>query len=132
LNAKDIGFELNSLLPANRSTVFNDVVKLEQVLVNLIGNAFKVTHFGQVVFGSELTNEEILFYVKDTGIGISKENFDMIFDRFSQVESSTKRKFGGNGLGLAISKAYIEKMGGKIWIESELGKGSTFHFTLPL
>jgi signal transduction histidine kinase len=74
----------------------------------------------------------VLFYVKDTGIGIAKENFDMIFNRFSKVEDSIKCKYGGNGLGLAISKAYVEKMGGKIWVESELGKGSTFYFTLPL
>jgi K+-sensing histidine kinase KdpD len=132
LNAKNIDFELKSLLPADCSVVFNDVVKLEQVLVNLIGNAFKFTHFGQIVVGSELANSEMIFYVKDTGIGITEENIDMIFDRFSQVENSTQRKYGGNGLGLAISKAYIEKMGGKIWVESELGKGSTFFFTLPI
>jgi signal transduction histidine kinase len=131
LTAKEIGFELRSSLPSDRSTVFNDAVKFEQVMNNLIGNAFKFTESGQIIFGAEYKNDEILIYVKDTGIGISKENFDMIFNRFSQVESSTRRKYGGNGLGLAISKAYVEKMGGKIWIESELGKGSTFYFTIP-
>jgi len=132
LNAKDIGFELKSLLPVDCSKVYNDAVKLEQILVNLIGNAFKFTHSGHVILSVEVVKGEILFYVKDTGIGISEENFDMIFDRFSQVESSTKRKYGGNGLGLAISKAYVEKMGGKIWVESELGQGSTFYFTIPI
>jgi hypothetical protein len=74
---------------------------------------------------------EIKFFVKDTGIGIANENFELIFDRFSQVDFATNRKYGGNGLGLAISKAYIEKMGGRIWVESMLGEGATFYFTLP-
>lgn len=132
LKPQKVGFELRSLLPVENSMVFNDAVKLEQVLNNIIGNAFKFTESGQVDVGVELSDGEILFYVKDTGIGISNENFELIFDRFSQVESSTKRKYGGNGLGLAISKAYIEKMGGRIWLESELGQGSTFYFTLPI
>jgi signal transduction histidine kinase len=84
-----------------------------------------------VKFGAELKPSTIQFYVKDTGIGVSPDDFNIIFERFSQVDYAPNRKYGGNGLGLAISKAYIERMGGKIWVESELGKFSNFYFTLP-
>jgi signal transduction histidine kinase len=127
-----LDFEFKGLEADDTFTINSDAIKLEQVLINLIGNAFKFTHLGKVIFGALKQNEEILFFVKDTGIGIAEENFDMIFHRFSQVENSTSRKYGGNGLGLAISKAYVERMGGKIWVESELGKGSTFYFTIPI
>jgi signal transduction histidine kinase len=129
---KSIQFNLNGLLPDDCSELTADSTRLEQVMNNLLVNAFKFTSEGTVDFGAEMQGTQVLFYVKDTGIGIAKENFGMIFNRFSKVEDSIKCKYGGNGLGLAISKAYAEKMGGKIWVESELGKGSTFYFTLPL
>lgn len=129
--SKTIDFEFKGLNLNGCTNINNDAAKLEQILVNLIGNAFKFTHSGKVEFGADKYGNEILFWVKDTGIGIAKEHFELIFHRFSQVENATSRKFGGNGLGLAISKAYVEKMGGKIWVESELGKGTTFFFTLP-
>lgn len=112
--------------------IYNDSLKLEQVLKNLLDNALKFTTKGVVEFGVQLKADQVFFYVKDTGIGIDPENFNLIFERFSQVENAFSRKYGGNGLGLAISKAYIENMGGKIWVESELGKGATFNFTIPL
>lgn len=112
--------------------IYNDPLKLEQVLKNLLDNAFKFTTKGNVEFGVQLEGDQVSFYVRDTGIGIDPENFNLIFERFSQLENAFSRKYGGNGLGLAISKAYIENMGGKIWVESELGKGSTFKFTIPL
>ncbi|HPB05767.1 MAG TPA: ATP-binding protein [Prolixibacteraceae bacterium] len=112
--------------------IYNDSLKLEQVLKNLLDNALKFTTKGIVEFGVQLKADQVFFYVKDTGIGIDPENFNLIFERFSQVENAFSRKYGGNGLGLAISKAYIENMGGKIWVESELGKGATFNFTIPL
>jgi len=127
-----IDFRLDSLLPEQDSTILADESRLEQVLSNLILNAFKFTDEGQVSFGVTRSKNELLFFVQDTGIGIAKDNYEMIFNRFSQVEGFAKRKYGGNGLGLAISKAYVEKMGGKIWVESTLGKGSTFYFTLPV
>lgn len=127
-----IEFRLDSLLAAQDSTMLADESRLEQVLSNLILNAFKFTDQGHVSFGVTRSENNLLFFVEDTGIGIAKENYEMIFNRFSQVEGFAKRKYGGNGLGLAISKAYVEKMGGKIWVESELGKGSTFYFTLPV
>ncbi len=126
-----IDFRLDSLLPAQNSTILADESRLEQVLSNLILNAFKFTDQGQVSFGVTRSENDLLFFVQDSGIGIAKDNYEMIFNRFSQVEGFAKRKYGGNGLGLAISKAYVEKMGGKIWVESELGKGSTFYFTIP-
>jgi len=101
-------------------------------LINLLGNAIKFSAKGAIEFGVTKTGNAACFFVKDSGIGIEKEHFTMIFERFSQVENAYTKKYGGNGLGLAISKAYVEKMGGKIWVESELGAGSTFFFTLPL
>jgi signal transduction histidine kinase len=129
---QNIQLKLEKQIPDNNNAfTYADMAKLKQVLTILIDNAFKFTDNGEVAFGVELTDTSFCFYVKDTGIGIAEENYNLIFDRFSQVEYAFKRKYGGNGLGLAISKAYIEKMGGKIWVESELGKGSTFYFTLP-
>ncbi len=114
----------------------SDETKLTQVLTNLIGNALKFTIEGHINFGyrvikSDATSSMIEFFVEDTGIGISPEMQEEIFKRFRQVEVTTTRQFGGSGLGLSISKGYIELMGGKMWLESELGKGSTFYFTIP-
>jgi signal transduction histidine kinase len=131
LNANFVELTLSEKLPSDKNKLINDPVKLEQILINLIGNSLKFTIKGKVEFGAEIKDDLVLFHVKDTGIGIAQENQELIFDRFSQVETSPKKRFGGNGLGLAISKAYVEKMGGKIWVESELDKGSTFYFTLP-
>jgi len=112
-----------------------DPMRLRQILTNLIGNAIKFTEEGEILVNvsvdSMANNEVILhFSVSDTGIGIPKEKQSEIFESFRQVDSSTTRKYGGTGLGLAISKRLVEKMGGKIWVESELGKGSDFHFTI--
>ena len=79
-----------------------------------------------------MKNDELEFFVEDTGIGVHPEMHEEIFHRFRQVESTIERRFGGSGLGLSISKAYVELFGGKIWVVSELGKGSTFYFTIPL
>jgi signal transduction histidine kinase len=108
-----------------------DKDRLHQIFNNLIGNALKFTSQGYIEFGCNLVGDQIEFHVKDTGIGISKEFHDLIFERFRQVDASYSRMFGGNGLGLALSKNLIELMGGKIRVESELGKGAAFYFTLP-
>ena len=115
--------------------IVGDPVRLCQVLVNLVGNAVKFTEQGEIVINVEVAerkdNDVILhFGVSDTGIGIAKEKQEKIFEVFSQADSSTTRKYGGTGLGLSISKQLVEKMGGKIRVESEAGKGSTFHFTI--
>lgn len=108
-----------------------DKTKLFEVLSNLINNAIKFTSEGLVKFGYKVKGNNIEFYVKDTGIGILNEMQTEIFKRFRQVETTSTREFGGSGLGLSISKAYVELMGGEIWINSELGVGSTFYFTIP-
>jgi len=115
--------------------VIGDVTRIRQILVNLLNNALKFTDKGEViVFLKSMLLEknqyELQFSIRDTGIGIPKDKLDRLFQSFSQVDSSTTRKYGGTGLGLAISKELVEKMGGRMWVESEEGKGSTFHFTI--
>jgi PAS domain S-box-containing protein len=112
-----------------------DELRLRQILTNIIGNALKFTDNGSVAINVELKevfDEKLvlLFSVTDTGIGISNEKQRDIFSSFTQAETSTSRKYGGTGLGLAISKQLVELMGGKIWVESKLGEGSTFYFTI--
>ena len=114
--------------------LIGDVNRLRQVVVNLVGNALKFTDAGEVIL--EVQREDALpdgvvlhFRVRDTGIGIPREKQALIFAPFTQADSSTTRKYGGTGLGLGISTRLIEMMGGKIWVESEPGRGSTFHFT---
>ncbi len=111
--------------------VFGDKERLQQIFNNLISNALKFTFEGYIELGCRVLGNMVEFHVKDTGIGIPADYHQKVFDRFRQVEASYTRKFGGNGLGLAISKNLIELMGGEIRVESELGKGATFYFTLP-
>jgi PAS domain S-box-containing protein len=108
-----------------------DHTKLTQILVNLVDNALKFTPEGEVIFGCRRNGEMLDFYTQDTGIGIPSEMHKEIFKRFHQVDSSATRRFGGSGLGLPICKAYVELLGGSIWLESEPGKGSTFYFNIP-
>jgi len=109
-----------------------DEGRLEQILTNLIGNALKYTERGVIEFGYSLDNNQIIFFVKDTGVGIDPQMQTMIFERFRQVEDVTDKRFGGTGLGLSISKGIVNLLGGSIWVESKLGVGTTFYFTLPL
>ena len=113
------------------STVHIDKLKLYRVLNNLIDNALKFTNNGFVEFGYNLEGKNIVFYVKDTGIGIHKENHDLIFEKFSQAEKGLTNKVGGLGLGLSIANENTSLMDGKLSLESELGKGSVFYVTLP-
>ena len=110
----------------------SDEPKLRQVLINCLGNAFKFTEKGFISIGLKIKGKFVELHVKDTGIGIPVEFHEKIFERFRQVEKSNSRKYGGNGLGLSISKSLIELLGGTIWMESEFGKGSTFYFKIPL
>jgi signal transduction histidine kinase/FixJ family two-component response regulator len=134
--ATEKGLELTYFIHHKTPTmVMGDVTRLRQVLVNLIGNALKFTEKGEVVVfvDSQMVGDgryRTHFAVKDTGIGISLANQERLFKSFSQVDSSTTRKFGGTGLGLVISKELAELMGGSLWLESEEGVGSTFHFTI--
>jgi len=120
---KDSGFE-NLILET-------DEVKLKQIINNLITNAIKFTHQGVIVLGYSVKNDVVEFYVSDTGIGIAKENFELIFERFRRVEHQSHETYRGNGLGLAITKSYVELMDGKIWLESKKDQGTTFYFTIP-
>jgi CheY-like chemotaxis protein len=131
--AKQKKIELNHTcpLPVSRSFITTDREKLYAILTNLIKNALKFTPSGSISFGYQLSENKVLFYVKDTGIGIPLNKQKTIFERFVQANSDHKSRFEGAGLGLAISKAYVEMLGGKIWIESEEGKGTSFYFTLP-
>lgn len=113
--------------------IFTDPGRLQQVIANLLSNAVKFTDKGNIDFGFKRDQENRLhFFVHDTGIGIPKDKLRVIFNRFRQVEETATRRFGGSGLGLTISKGIIELLGGKIWAESNLHKGSSFYFNLPL
>lgn len=133
INAKrqHINLNLKPFLPPEENMVISDETKLVKVLTNLIGNALKFTKQGHVNFGYDVKDKEIEFSVEDTGIGIPPEMQEEIFDRFRQVETTSARQFGGSGLGLSISKAYVELLGGKMWVVSKLNNGSTFYFTIP-
>ncbi len=118
--------------PDEKSYIRTDPIKLRQILTNLVGNAIKFTHKGYIEFGYELEeNNYLKFYVRDTGIGISPDKLQIIFERFIQADNSPSRKYGGSGLGLAISKGLVELLGGRMWAESVPNEGSTFSFSVP-
>jgi PAS domain S-box-containing protein len=129
--AKQLSFNYRVKLNQQQSMVVTDEVKLTQVLNNLVNNAIKFTDEGSVEIVCSLKEEQLHFSVKDTGIGIPQEFHNLIFERFRQVNLNSVREHSGNGLGLAISKAYIELLGGRIELESEPGKGSDFSFVIP-
>jgi signal transduction histidine kinase/DNA-binding response OmpR family regulator len=136
LRADEKGLELLcELAPETPELVRGDSSRLGQVVLNLVGNAIKFTHEGEValiVEVAERVGEDCIlhFTVSDTGIGIPPEKRELIFDPFAQADTSTTRKYGGTGLGLSISTRLVKLMGGRIWLESEVGKGSRFHFTV--
>ena len=138
LRAHEKGLEvICDVLPGVPEYVVGDITRIRQVLVNLLGNAVKFTQQGEVELEVNLQSQTtdrlyLQFLVRDTGIGIPQDKQKMIFDAFSQADGSTTRKFGGTGLGLTISARLVEAMGGKIWVESMLSKGSCFHFTADL
>ena len=123
---------VNHDVPVN---LIGDPTRLRQILINLVGNAIKFTDQGEVNIAVKLQKDtggfaELLFSVNDTGIGIAQDKLETIFENFSQADTSTTRKYGGTGLGLSISMLIVEKMNGKIWVDSKEGKGSTFFFTI--
>jgi hypothetical protein len=128
---KGIKFEVSNNLPPEFSAFETDRNKLESIITNLIKNAIKFTCSGSIEFGNFSANGEVIFFVRDTGIGIHPDRKESIFGRFIQADQSNTRPHEGSGLGLSIVKAYIDMLGGKIWVESEIGKGSTFYFSLP-
>jgi CheY-like chemotaxis protein len=122
------------LAPADKLPVWviSDRHRLMQVLVNLLGNAIKFTHQGSVTLSIEQKESQLLFSVTDTGIGISHERLEKIFERFEQASTDTASAYGGNGLGLAISRNLVKLLGGDIGVDSQPGSGSRFWFSLPL
>ncbi len=130
-NKENIKLSVSKPLENNDCEILTDDIKLKQILTNLLSNAIKFTEKGEIEFGYHVKKEFLEFYVKDTGIGISKDKHQIIFERFRQEDESQTRKFGGTGLGLAISKALSELLGGKIWIESKKNNGAAFIFNIP-
>jgi PAS domain S-box-containing protein len=136
LRAHQKGLELAAhISPDVPETVIGDTVRLRQIFINLVGNAVKFTDRGEVVvdvgLDSRSTSAEVMlhFQVRDTGIGIPRDKQAFIFEAFAQADGSTTRRFGGTGLGLAISSRLVQRMGGRLWVESSPGQGSIFHFT---
>lgn len=128
---KNLQFFYNTPLSGKDAVIITDYAKFIEVLSNLISNAVKFTSNGHVRFGYELKDNFLEFYVEDTGIGINPSFNNVIFNRFTQAESAFSHKYGGAGLGLSISKAYVEVLGGNIWFNSMEGEGTTFYFTIP-
>ncbi|MEN8907810.1 MAG: ATP-binding protein [Clostridiales bacterium] len=124
--------EIIDAIPDNMPYIIGDENRLEQILYNLIGNAIKFTKSGYIKLSSKVLKDHIEICIEDTGIGIPNDKFDKLFNLFEQIDSSVSREYGGTGLGLSITKQLVELHNGKIWVESTLGKGSKFYFTVPL
>ncbi|MFA8435090.1 MAG: ATP-binding protein [Marinifilaceae bacterium] len=132
LKKETISLHSETGLADGQDQIDTDEIRLKQILINLVGNALKYTHEGRILIKYHKKNEDqLLFEVSDTGIGIPTDQIEHIFERFGQVESTDAKRYGGTGLGLSISKGLIELLGGEIWCESEMGKGTSFYFTLP-
>lgn len=124
--------EIIQSIPAQVVRISSDEAKVRQILNNLLVNAIKFTKEGSIEIGFGLEEKQLVIYVRDTGIGISPEQHEVIFDRFSQLDNDYSHTTGGTGLGLYVSKTLIKLLDGQIWLESSPGKGSTFYFSLPL
>ncbi|MGD0756117.1 MAG: PAS domain S-box protein [Bacteroidales bacterium] len=131
VESKGVQFFFKNSLPLKEGIIKTDHEKVYAVLTNLIKNAIKFTNEGSIEFGYEKKGKYLEFFVKDTGIGISETYMKIIFERFRQGSDSLDRNYEGSGLGLSISKSYVEMLEGKIWVESEVRKGSIFYFTIP-
>jgi len=131
VESKGMKLDVNKSLPDELAIITTDREKVYAVFTNLVKNAIKYSIEGTIVLGYQKKNDLIEFYVKDTGIGIHKDRQEAIFERFIQADIEDKFARQGAGLGLAICKSYIDMLGGRIWVESEYGVGSTFYFTLP-
>lgn len=125
----DLSYELSDL--SEKCFIPGSKTRLSQVIYNLLNNAIKFTDEGKIEFGCKRIDTNLQFFVKDTGIGIPEDLHENIFKRFWQADINLTRQYGGTGLGLSISKALVERMSGRIWVESEVGKGSTFYFSIP-
>jgi signal transduction histidine kinase/HAMP domain-containing protein len=131
-HADEKGLQVRSAIQSSLPNVWADRARVRQVLANMLANAVKFTERGAVTVSATAAEGWVTVSVADTGVGITPEAQAYVFDEFRQADSSTTRRYGGTGLGLAISKRLITLHGGRIWVDSEVGKGSTFHFTLPI
>jgi len=131
VEGKGMNIFFKTPLSKKEALIKTDNEKIYAILSNLVKNAIKFTNTGTIELGYERKENYLEFFVKDTGIGVSQVQKEFIFERFRQGSESLTRNYEGAGLGLSISKAYVEMLGGKIWVESEVGKGSTFYFTIP-
>jgi signal transduction histidine kinase len=130
--ATEKNLALKITVPADLPGVSGDERRISQVLLNLVGNAIKFTDTGEVRIDAALENGVLAVSVSDTGPGIPPSDMENIFEEFRQAEGSLAQRKGGTGLGLAIAKKIVEMHGGRIWVESEVGQGSKFTFTLPI
>lgn len=126
-----VKFTVDLALTDVHSQVIADKTKLHQIIMNLLKNSLKFTSRGRIEYGYVIRNADIEFFIRDTGIGIPKDKSEVIFARFQQADDSLSRQYGGAGLGLPIAKAYVDLMGGQMWFNSEVGKGTEFFFTIP-
>ena len=131
-NDKGLDLDMRTPLPFQEAVITTDREKVYAILTNLIKNAIKFTEQGRIEFGYHVRDSLLEFYVQDTGIGIPSSNWETIFQRFVQADLSLSRGYEGAGLGLSIAKAYVDILGGNIWMDSEVGKGTRFSFTLPV
>ncbi len=132
MGKQEIKFNLTANCHPSATFIISDKVKLKQIFINLIGNAFKFTQTGTIEGGCKFDkNNNLIFYVSDTGIGIPADKQQFVFERFSQINQESNKAIGGTGLGLPIVKGLVALLGGEIFLKSELGKGSVFSFTLP-
>jgi signal transduction histidine kinase/CheY-like chemotaxis protein len=128
---KDKGVTLEQDIPPDLPTVMADQTRVRQIILNLVSNATKFTEKGSIRLSMVAMPKEVMIAVTDTGIGIPPDKLEHIFEEFTQVDASTTRRYGGTGLGLAITRKFVEMHKGRIWVESQVGVGSTFNFTLP-
>ncbi|MEI6823168.1 MAG: response regulator [Bacteroidota bacterium] len=129
---KQLDLIIKNNLPSNIENINTDKLKLISILSYIIDNAIKFTNAGNIELGIDYNSDFLMFFVKDTGVGINKNDYTKIFERFMQVDVSNTRLYEGSGLGLSIAKTYTEILGGKIWVESEINKGSIFYISIPI
>jgi len=130
--AADKGLEFVASAPEEIPLACGDAGRITQCLMNLAGNALKFTRQGRVEISVDLHGDLLVYRVTDTGIGIAKDKIETLFSEFRQGDATITSEFGGTGLGLSITKKFVEMHRGRIWVESDLGKGSTFGFAIPL
>ncbi len=129
---KGLSLKIAERVENDKALVLSDINILDSIFNNLINNAIKFTNIGSIEIGNYIKDDSMVFYVRDTGIGIPSDKHDVIFERFVQADLNMTREHEGSGLGLTITKACVEALGGQIWVQSEVNKGSTFSFSIPL